>query len=139
MRVVLDTNQLVSSLIRPGSVPDGIYRSWESGCFDPITSEWQLSELRRVSEYPKLGKYIRPNEVDVMIGGLRVAALVFDELPEIDFAPDPDDGPLLATALVGHADYLVTGDRAILESGSVGTTHILNPRKFLESVLGQGS
>lgn len=52
MRVVLDTNVLLSALISPHGPPDIIYRTWRTGKFDVITSLVQLEELRRASRYP---------------------------------------------------------------------------------------
>ena len=132
MRVVLDANLLLSSLISRGSVPDRVYRAWEGGRFELLTSEWQLRELHRASRYPKLRKYLKPAEADTMIRGLRLGAQVLDELPEVDLAPDPDDNPLLATALAGRADYLVTGDKGVLGLQAVENTRIVTPRQFLE-------
>lgn len=137
MRVVLDTNLLLSSIISRGGAPDLVYRAWEGGLFDLLTSEWQLEELHRASRYPKLRKYINPEEADAMVGGIRLGALVLDELPEVDLAPDPDDNPLLAIALSGQADYLVTGDKGALGLRTVGNTPIVTPRQFLERVIRQ--
>ena len=69
MRVVLDTNLLLSALISSGSVPAQVYRAWEDGVFDLLTSEWQLEELRRASRYLKLRRYIKPHEAEMMVGG----------------------------------------------------------------------
>lgn len=135
MRAVLDTNLLLSSLISSGSVPDRVYRGWKDGIFDLVTSEWQLGELRRASRYPRLRKYIKPHEADAMIGGIEVNALVFDELPDVSLAPDPDDNPLLATAMAGVADYLVTGDKGVLGLERVESARILTARAFLEEVI----
>jgi len=109
-----------------------VYRAWEDGVFDLLTSEWQLEELRRASRYPKLWRYIKPHEAEVMVGGLRLGALVLGELPEVDVAPDPDDNPLIATALAGEADYLVTRDKSVLGLERLGSARILTARSFLE-------
>lgn len=116
-------------------MPDRVYRAWEGGRFDLLTSEWQLDELHRASHYPKLRKYIKPHEADAMIQGLKLSALVVNELPEVDLAPDPDDNPLLAIAIAGRADYLVTGDKGVLGLGSLEGTAIVTPRQFLEEVI----
>ncbi len=135
MRAVLDTNLLLSSLISSGSVPDRVYRAGRDGLVDLITSEWQLGELERAGRYPKLQKYVKPHEVDAMVGGIRLGASVLDELPEVETAPDPDDNLLLATALAGEVDYLVTGDKGILGLKRLGNIRILTARAFLEEVI----
>lgn len=70
-----------------------------------------------------------------MIGGIKVGASVLDEIPETNIAPDPDDNPLLATALAGNADYLVTGDKGVLGLKRVEDVEILTARTFLEEVI----
>jgi uncharacterized protein len=113
-----------------------VYRAGEDGVFDLLTSEWLLEELRRASRYPKLRRYVKPHEAEVMVGGLRLGTLVLAELPKVDeVAPDPDDNPLLATALAGEADYLVSGDKSILGLGRLGNARILTPRSFLDEVI----
>ena len=54
MRVVLDTNVLLSALISPHGAPDTIYNAWRAAQFELVTSTVQLDEIRRVSRYPKL-------------------------------------------------------------------------------------
>ncbi|CAN5908858.1 putative toxin-antitoxin system toxin component, PIN family [soil metagenome] len=137
MRVVLDTNVLLSALIAPGSVPDGIYRAWEEGRFELVTSEWQLDELRRASRYPRLKKYVKPSEAGAMIRGIRGKAQVLDKLPRVELAPDPDDDQLLATALKGRAQYLVTGDKGLLDLRKIEHLRIVQPGAFLRKVLGR--
>lgn len=131
------SNLLLSSLISRGGVPDRVYRAWEGNLFDLLTSEWQLSELRRASRYPKLRKYIKPDEADAMIGAIRLGALVLGKLPEVDLAQDPGDNPLLATAMAGRADHLVTGDKGVLGLRTVENVSIVTPRDFLEQVVSQ--
>lgn len=131
MRVVLDTGVLIAALITSGTPPDLIYRAWRKKAFDLFTSEWQLEELRRVSRYPKLRKYLKPAEVGTLVNGLRRQATVLRELPKVELSPDPDDNPILATAIAGMADYLVTGDeRDLLSLGKVEMVQIITARAF---------
>ena len=133
MRVVLDTGILLAALITSGTPPDLIYRAWRKKAFELITSEWQLEELRRVSRYPKLRKYLKPAEVGTVVNGLRRQATVLQQLPKVEFSPDPDDNPILATAIAGMADYLVTGDkRDLLSLEKVETVQIITARAFAD-------
>lgn len=70
-----------------------------------------------------------------MISGIEAGALVFGDLPDVILAPDPDDDPLLATALAGEANYLVTGDKGVLGLERVESVRILTARAFLEKVV----
>jgi hypothetical protein len=136
MRVVLDTNVLLSALISPYGAPDAIYRAWRAAKFEVITSLVQLDELRRASRYPKFQSVLQPHQVGAMANNLQ-RAIVLDSLPSDLEADDPNDAFLLAMALAGNADYLVTGDRraGLLQRGSLGRTRIVTPSAFCLEVL----
>jgi uncharacterized protein len=136
MRVVLDTNILFSALISPHGKPDVIYRAWRSARFEIVTSRLQLDEIRRASRYPKFRDILQPAKVGAMVNNLQ-RAVVLEELPLTVEADDPDDAFLLAMALVGDADYLVTGDRraGLLQRGYIERTRIVTPAIFCVEVL----
>lgn len=133
MRAVLDTGILLAALITSDTPPDLIYRAWRKKTFELVTSEWQIGELRRVSRYPRLRKYLKPAEAGALVNGLRHQATVLQELPSVELSPDPDDNPILATAIVGRVDYLVTGDkRDLLSLGKVEAVQIISARRFAD-------
>lgn len=136
MRVVLDTNILFSALISPYGAPDVIYRAWRLARFEVVTSQVQLDEIRRASRYPKFHAILQPTKVGVMINNSQ-RALVLKHLTITVEADDPDDTFLLAMALMGDADYLVTGDRhaGLLRRGHVERTRIVSPTVFCAEVL----
>ena len=80
MRVVLDTNVLLSALISPHGAPDAIYRAWRASRFELVTSTEQLDELRRVSRYPKLKTILPAHRVGAMVNNMQ-RAVVLDHLP----------------------------------------------------------
>lgn len=139
MRVILDTNVLLGALISPHGPPDVIYRAWRAARFDLVTSRAQLDELRRVSRYPKLKTLLPAHRIGTMLNNMQ-RALVLEVLPallENLEANDPDDTFLLAMALAGEADYLVTGDRraGLLQRGSIGRARIVTPTTFCAEAL----
>jgi len=132
MRVVLDTGILIAALITKDTPPDRIYQAWRKRRFELVTSQWQLDEFRRVSRYPKLRKYLQPIEAGNLVNGLRHQARFLEELPDVDLSEDPDDNPLLAMAIAGEVDYLVSGDkRDVLALKKVGKASIVTARRFL--------
>lgn len=136
MRVVLDTNVLHSALISPFGPPDKIYRAWRAARFEIVTSVFQLDELRRASRYPKFKTILQPHRVGVMVKNLQ-RALVLDQLPTGFEADDPDDTFLLAMAVAGSAQHLVTGDHraGLLRLRTIGAARILTPTVFCTEVL----
>lgn len=136
MRVVLDSNILFSALISPHGAPDAIYRAWRAAHFEVVTSRMQLEEIRRASRYPKLQAILQPAKVGTMINNLQ-RAVVLERLSIEAEADDPDDAFLLAMAVEGEADYLVTGDRraGLLQRDHIGRTRIVTPTVFCAEVL----
>jgi putative PIN family toxin of toxin-antitoxin system len=139
MRVILDTNVLLGALISPHGPPDAIYRAWRAARFELVTSAPQLDELRRVSRYPKLKTILPAHRIGTMVNNMQ-RAIVLGQLPPLPDgidANDPNDVFLLAMALGGEADYLVTGDRraGLLQRGSIGRTRIVTPAIFCVEAL----
>ncbi|MDD5000666.1 MAG: putative toxin-antitoxin system toxin component, PIN family [Thiomonas arsenitoxydans] len=134
MRVVLDTNMLLSALLSPHGWPDTIYRAWQKDRFDLVTSAMQIDELRRASRYAKFKDVLQPHRVGTMVNNMR-RSIMLDAppvLPEGIEVNDPNDAFLLAMALDGEADYLVTGDHraGLLQRGNHGRTRIVTPATF---------
>lgn len=139
MRVILDTDVLLGALISPHGPPDVIYRAWRAARFELVTSRPQLDELRRVSRYPRLKTLLPAHRIGTMLNNMQLAIVleVLPALPENLEANDPNDTFLLAMALAGEADYLVTGDRraGLLQRGSIGRARIVTPTTFALAIL----
>lgn len=139
MRVILDTNVLLGALISPYGSPDAIYRAWRAARFELVTSTAQLDEVRRASRYPKLKAILPAHRVGTMVNHMR-RAVVLESLPALPDGievNDPNDAFLLAMALAGDADYLVTGDRraGLLPHENMGRTRIVTPAGFCGEAL----
>lgn len=133
MRVIVDTNILLSALINPHGLPAQLIDSWRGARFQLVTSRDQLLELGGVARRPQLRKYIVPARVGRFINDLRALAEVASRLPHVDRSRDPGDNFLLAMAQASGADYLVTGDkRDVLVLETHERTHIVTTRRFLE-------
>jgi putative PIN family toxin of toxin-antitoxin system len=113
VRVVLDTNILISALMVRGGTTDTIVRAWENRAYTLLTCEQQIEELHRCFTRPSLvPNRIRRHEAGRLINQLRHFAILVAALPEVVRSSDPDDDFLLGLAEAGKADYLVTGDKA---------------------------
>jgi len=136
MRVVLDTNILLSALINRHGIPAQLIVAWRERRYDLLTSTEQLLELGGVARRPVLRARIIPSTVGRLIRDLRKLAEVLTRLPEVDRSADPADNFLLAMVEAGAADYLVSGDRrGVLDLSTHGVTQIMKAREFL-TVLG---
>jgi len=111
VRVVLDTNVLIGALITKGTPPDALYQAWLRGEIELVTSAAQVRELSDVLTRERLRKFIDAAEAAAIIENIGMRAVVLDELPSVSLSPDPADNPILATAIAGSADLIVSGDK----------------------------
>jgi uncharacterized protein len=131
MRVVVDTNILISALLLQTGYPAAIYRAWLEGRFTLLICNEQLEELRAVLHKPALAERIRPHQAGRLINELKKLGTMLGRLPEVKRSPDPEDDFLLAMAEAGEANYLVTGDKSgLLALTSHAGTRILSAREF---------
>lgn len=138
MKVVLDTNVLISALISPHNPPDLILQSWLAGEFELLTSEVQLEEFKRVSRYERLRQFLEPHRVGLIINRMRSLATIVEPKTLItEEALDPDDNFLIAICEAGSANNLVTGDHraGLLKRKHIGITEILTASEFAERYL----
>jgi putative PIN family toxin of toxin-antitoxin system len=132
VRLVIDTNILISALLVGSSLPAHLIALWREGRFDLLTSADQLDELMRVTRYPRIRERLAPPLAGRLINELREIAVVPKNLPVVTVSPDPDDNYLLGTAAAGAADFLVTGDkRDLLALKLYEGTKIITVRDFL--------
>lgn len=135
MRVFLDTNVLVSAITTRGLCADEVRAAIESHHL--VVSEPLFDELRRVLD-TKFG--IPAALVDEIVWLLRQDALVGEREPLImEPVPDPDDVPILSSAVNGGAEVFVTGDRELLHLSTVSGMEVVSPRAFWERLPGHGA
>src|SRR3989344_384253 len=133
MRVVLDTGILIAALITADTSPDQVYQAWRKKRFTLITRVGRRGDSRGGSRYERVKKFLRPTEAGNLVNGLKRHATVLTELPNVDLSQDPQDNPVLAMAIAGEADYLVTGDRrGLLSLKRVGASRIVTAAEFLK-------
>lgn len=118
LRVVLDTNVLVSGLAYPGSVPGRIMAAWRQGGLEVVLSRYILDELVRV--LPRLPRvHLTQTEIrDLADSFMFIADVVEPEGAQDATLRDPADQPVLLTLVASKADYLITGDKDLLALAS---------------------
>lgn len=133
LRVVLDTNVLLSGIAYPASVPGKILAAWRHGSVEVLLSAYILDELRRV--LPRLAHRhgLTLAEIDDLVDVLSIQAEVIEPLPGVEpELRDVDDQPVLGTLLAARktsgVDYLITGDKDLLAMAE--RYPIVAPAKF---------
>ncbi|MFH0344321.1 MAG: putative toxin-antitoxin system toxin component, PIN family [Chromatiales bacterium] len=135
MRVILDTNVVLSALIKVDSKPYKLVQAWLDGRFELVSSAAQLEEITRVSRYPEVRRFIEPAEVGWLVNRVRERAVLAERLPKVDASTDPGDNFLLAMAEAADSDYLVTGDKAgLLVIKKHGRTQVVTVSRMLATL-----
>jgi putative PIN family toxin of toxin-antitoxin system len=117
MRVVIDTNVVLSGLIKPDSVPGQVLRAWRDGSFRLVLSEFLIEEIAETLARPKIQALVpwSKAKIDRFVIEWRAFCEVVELAnPTMKYPRAPDDVPVLATLIASGADLLVTGDRDLL-------------------------
>jgi putative PIN family toxin of toxin-antitoxin system len=130
MKIVLDTNVLVSGLLQPFGPSGQIVRLVASGdlvlCHDPrILAEYQEVLLRKKFSFD-------PERVETLLEEIRAGGIPIAARPLTIRLPDFDDEPFLEIALAGGAQYLVTGNVKHYPAEAWSGVEVLSPRSFIE-------
>jgi putative PIN family toxin of toxin-antitoxin system len=138
MRVVLDANVLISGEIASLGPSAKILDAWREEIIELVTCAAILDEVEEKLSLPRIRiKYSVPQEelalflAGLVRGGLMVPGItVVDPVP-----PDVEDVMLFAAAIESQADYIVTGDKALLCFAWPGPGKVISPREFCDTVL----
>lgn len=134
MRVILDTNIWVSGLLWKGA-PWQVIRLAEDGQIDIYASLDIMTELRNVLLYPHLKarqETLKKQARDLFISVLHLVTIVEPEHIEPVIPADPKDDILLACALTAGAQYLISGDKHLLNLGIWHGIQMVTVNKFLD-------
>jgi putative PIN family toxin of toxin-antitoxin system len=133
MRVVLDTNILVSALIAPAGKPAAILDAWLDGRFTLLTCLAHVDELRSTLQKPRVAELVESHKAGRLVNRIKRFAKHVDPLPPVKRSPDPTDDFLLALSEAGNANYLVTGDKSgLLSLEYHKATRIVSARVFAD-------
>lgn len=133
MRVVLDTNVILSGLMRPDGTPGQLIRYWLAHEYTLVLSQELLKEVELALYYPKVRTRIRRNDAELnaflsMLRLLTEQVAIADT--HADVPADADDAKVLATLIASRADWLVTGDRDLPALRNIYP--ILTPAEFFQ-------
>ena len=130
-RVVLDTSILISSLLFRGEFSK-LVDLWKKGAFIPVISKDTFEELETVLDYPKFG-LSKEEKVEMIAEEM----LPFFEVVEVrqevkGICRDPADDKFISCAVSAGADFIVTGDKDLMEIKKYRSVKVLSTSDFLE-------
>ncbi len=129
MKIVLDTNVLVSGLLSPFGIPSEIVRIVSIVelhlCYDVrILAEYRQVLLRPKFTFPR-------HQVEALLDQVEAGGLLVGARPLPEALPDPDDEVFLAVALAGQARFLVTGNLRHYPANNRQGVLVVSPTQFL--------
>jgi putative PIN family toxin of toxin-antitoxin system len=134
MRLVFDTNVLISALLSPKSIAAKIL-NWAENNRTVLYSEATLIELISVLNRPKFSKYISPEDIAGLAIRIKAVWLSVEIINQIKLCRDPKDDKFIDIAINGEASHIITGDNDLLVLHPIETISVINPRSFLDEFL----
>lgn len=131
MRVVLDTNVIVSGIFWKG-IPYKILEKWIFDEFELLITEEILQEYHRT--LIKISKGKRDILINTWIMFIVENGIVIDVKKRFNLSEDPDDNKFIECALAGNALYIVSGDLHLLDLKTVMNVQIITPREFIKNI-----
>ena len=134
MRLVLDTNVLISAILSPNSISAKIL-NWGEDNGVILYSAATLNEVLSVLGRSKFSKYIDHDDIDGLSIRIKTVWLFVEILNQVQLCRDPKDDKFIDLALNGKASHLITGDSDLLVLNPVENTSIINPRTFWDEII----
>ncbi|MGE0083399.1 MAG: putative toxin-antitoxin system toxin component, PIN family [Desulfococcaceae bacterium] len=130
MKVVLDTNVLISAFLKPQSKPAKILRLILQGNMDIVINEYILAEYYEVLTRPKFD--LNPDNIQTVLSFIRSEGIQAPVLYQSVQLPDESDTPFLEAALAAYADVLITGNIRHFPKEFCKALPVMTPAEFLE-------
>ncbi|WP_286391908.1 putative toxin-antitoxin system toxin component, PIN family [Pseudanabaena mucicola] len=134
MRLVLDTNVLVSAILSPSSISAKVL-NWGEDNGVILYSDATLTEVLFVLGRSKFSKYINHEDIDGLSIRIKTVWLFVEILNQVQLCRDPKDDKFIDLALNGDASHLITGDNDLLVLNPIANTSVINPRTFWDEII----
>jgi putative PIN family toxin of toxin-antitoxin system len=143
LKVVIDTSIWIRILLG-GRLTLPVLEAWQNGLFQSVSSEPLLAELSEVWQRPRLKKHIEEQDAQDLLEQIRHRSVMVELVTTPPRCRDPQDEPVLATAIDGKADVIVTGDSdmrsddALREAMATYSVQLWGVDTLLEKVASDG-
>jgi uncharacterized protein len=134
IRVVIDTNILVSALLKPEGLPAAVLMLALSGEAQLCVSDAVFAEYAEVIRRPHLKR--RPDVIEGTLQAIRKLGHWVRPSVRVEECTDPDDNVFLECAQAAEADYLVTGNQRHFPD-RWKRTKVINARQLIELLMEQ--
>lgn len=138
IRAVLATNVLISAFINRHGPSRHIFNAWQEGKFELVTSLPLLQELDRALHYDRIQRKYALGEDDIYAYILLLGTQGTVVPMPLEISPmsrDPADDKFLACALVGRAQYVMSGHQDLLALGTFAGVKVVTPKHFATEIL----
>ena len=136
MKVVVDTNILVSGLLRPLGASGQIVRWVAEGFLIPCQDARLLAEYEEVLHRPRFD--FSPDDIRALLAQIQAGGAVVQSQALAERLPDPDDEMFLEVALASRCEFLITGNARDYPAGTYGSTTIISPAAFVADRMREG-
>ncbi len=131
MRVVLDTNVIISGFLNLGGIPAQILHLWRQERFDVLITGAILEEYIKVFQYSRIQKRLQLN-ISELAEDFREFCILVEPVEPVDVIKvDPDDNKFVECAVSGNAELIISGDIHLLALKQYNGIQILSPNAFL--------
>ncbi|MSQ15633.1 MAG: putative toxin-antitoxin system toxin component, PIN family [Dehalococcoidia bacterium] len=141
MKLVLDTNIIVSASLSPAGLRSHVIDAWHNQQFELVVSDPILAEYQQALNYRDVASrhHLNPGQVAEIIANLKQFAIVVQPTETLHIiSDDPDDDKFLECALAGGADYIVSADAHLLALEEHRGIQILSAGEFLTLLRQEG-
>lgn|SRR3989338_2167600 len=130
LRVVIDTNVIVSAIIGKSATLNNIYNAFLNNHFIPILSPSLQEEIMKIIRKPRLRRYFQAEEIRRFKELIKTDTMLVIPSKKISLCRDAKDNIALEAAVEGDADFIVTGDKDLLVLKSPFNIPIITPWQF---------
>ena len=134
MKIVVDTNILVSGLLSPFGPPGRIVAGIAAGNYNVCYTTPILAEYEAVLRRAAFG--FNPHDVAALLDEIQAEGELFAPAPTAIALPDMNDVPFLEAAIAAHADYLITGNLRHFPAAARRGIEVVSPAQFIRRVQG---